>query len=79
MLALDRTRLANQRTILAFTVTAMHIMALGITFQTVVNLQHLSWLSWPLYGIAITIAAMGIWGYRKVSRDIYNAYQSVES
>jgi len=78
MLAMDRTRLANQRTILAYSVTAMHIMALGITFQTVKDLMHMAWMAWPLYCLAIAIAIIGFFSYRRVSRDMDVAYRDMK-
>jgi len=75
VLALDRTRMANYRTLLAFVLTSLHIAALGITFHKLDEFEQLSWLFLPLIGLSLTVFVLGLVSYIRVKKDVAHAYK----
>jgi len=74
ILAIDRTKLANQRTLLAFIGTCLHFIILGITFSKIEVLKDYFWLSIPFVVIGFIFLIIGILTYKKNKRDIDRAY-----
>ena len=71
VLALDRTRLANERTLLAWLRTALMLLVSGVTllklFEGVSSLEILGSILIPA---SILVAAIGVRGYFKTCRLI---------
>ena len=75
VLALDRTRMANYRTLLAFIVTSLHIGALGLTFHKLEEFERLSWLFVPLTVLSLIVFVLGLGSYIRVRKDVSRAYE----
>jgi putative membrane protein len=75
VLALDRTRMANYRTLLAFIITSLHIGALGLTFHKLEEFERLSWLFIPLIVLSLLVFTLGLGSYIRVKKDIDQAYK----
>ena len=58
-LALDRTKLANQRTVLSFIRTSLYLIISGIALMKVEALQGISWLSYVVIGISVIVLVIG--------------------
>lgn len=77
-LALERTKMANQRTLLSyirtgiyFSITGMGILKFGkIDWQT-----FLDWVGWGLIGLGILTAILGLFIYRRMAKEIRASYQ----
>lgn len=73
-LALDRTRMANQRTLLAYVRTGMYftVTALGVAYLGNNN-GRFGWVEWVLTGIGSTIVLAGLVNYfimrKKILRE----------
>ena len=70
-LAIDGTRLANQRTLLAYTRTGLFFIA------TAIGMAHLDqsggrfgWIEWGMTGIGIVVILIGIINYILMRRKI---------
>lgn len=77
-LAIDRTRLANQRTLLSFLRTSLYLVVSALAILKVESLKNL--ISWSWVGLALAglVATMGIINYLLVNRRIKAAYKMNE-
>ena len=73
-LAMDRTRLANQRTLLAFIGTSLHFLAGAITFAKVEAFAEVSWVSIPFFVLAPICLTLGVVSFLRNKRVMGKAY-----
>jgi len=75
-LAIDRTRLANQRTLLAYIRTAIMIFGTGITFIHIFRTQHILWIiGISLLPVSLLTAIIGLVSFfttRNKMKNLYN-------
>ncbi|WP_421889206.1 DUF202 domain-containing protein [Marinoscillum sp.] len=76
LLALDRTKLANQRTLLAFVRTSLYLVVSGIAVIKVDFLENISFLGFILVGISVIVLALGIWNYFHFRLKMMNQYRT---
>lgn len=76
-LAIQRTIMANQTTLLSFIRTSMYFLVAGISVQNVVRLSHLSWVFFLFYGIAGFLLIGGLLNYFRQKRLIEEARKMV--
>jgi putative membrane protein len=76
-LALQRTIMANQTTLLSFVRTSMYFLVAGISVQNVVRLAHLSWVFYLFYAISAGLLLGGIFNYFRQKRLIEEARKMV--
>ncbi len=70
-LALDRTRLANERTLLSYLRTALMLVVSGATAVKVMgDSVVLVVTGWALIGFGGAVAALGIWRFLSMRREI---------
>lgn len=77
-LAIDRTRLANQRTLLSFLRTALYLIISALAVLEVDFLRGLAPWSWTGVVMAIVVALIGIVNYWLVNRRVQAAYDLQE-
>lgn len=70
ILAVDRTKLANQRTLLAYIRTSFYFIGLGLTVIGIESFEKLKFLAIPLFIISPMIILMGIISYFKEQKKI---------
>lgn len=73
-LALDRTRLANQRTLLSYVRTGIYLAFTGMGILQFSETNRLNWLAWLFIGLGAIVAIIGIFVYRKMSKKINSIY-----
>jgi putative membrane protein len=74
-LALDRTKLANQRTLLAFVRTSLYLVVSGIAVIKVDFLEKISFLGFILVGVSLIVLILGIWNYFHFRKKMMNQYR----
>ena len=74
-LALDRTHLANQRTLLAFTRTGIYFIFTGLGIFQVLKSPAYFWLGWVAIGIGGVIALIGLINYLRMKKRVGRLYQ----
>ena len=74
-MALDRTRLANQRTLLAFVRTGLYLAATGAGIFRFSDTSRFFWLAWLLIGAGIVVVVLGIATYWQVIHKINKCYE----
>lgn len=70
VLAIDRTILANERTLLAYFRTMLALFAAG---GSLIHFVQATWalvVGWALLVAALLLFGVGVWRYRRVSRDL---------
>lgn len=65
-LALDRTFMANQRTLLGFLRTSLTLLLAGVSLLKLFALEELHILGWGLLVLALPVAVFGIYHYFRV-------------
>jgi len=78
-LAMDRTTLANERTFLAYIRTALSFSIVGATCIKFLSSRLAIMGGWALVAVALVLAIVGVWRYRKVHNRIAVAQSSSES
>ena len=78
-LALDRTKLANQRTLLSFVRTSLYLVVSGIAVLNVKILQDIRFLGFVLMGISILVFVAGIVNFFYFRRKMHSYYQDPPS
>ena len=74
-LAIDRTRLANQRTFLAFLRTSVYFSAMALTVIGVDKFEQLQDLSIPLFVVSGILLFIGVFSYLREKRKIRKVQQ----
>lgn len=76
-LAADRTRMANERTLLSYLRTFIMILASGVTFIKVFPENNkLFYTGVALIPIAIILLAIGVYSYAKVRKEMKELYKN---
>lgn len=58
-LAIERTRLANERTLFAYIRTSLYLLTAGISIFEIKSIFHLRWLGWVCLVFSVVIFALG--------------------
>lgn len=74
-LAIDRTKLANQRTLLAMLRTGLYLMVMAVTIVSLEFLEELRWVSSILFGAGIITILIGMYLWTNQNKKIKNLYQ----
>jgi len=77
-LAIDRTKLANQRTLLSYMRTSLYLVVSALALFNVKFLEEINYMGYFLLGLSILTFIFGIFNYRKFTKKIDKAYQNEE-
>ncbi len=69
-LALDRTKLANQRTLLAYLRTSFFFVGMGLTIIGIESFYKLKFLAAPLFLVSLIIIPIGVISYIREKKKI---------
>ena len=75
-LALERTRLANERTLFAYIRTSLNLILAGIAFLQLRYFESLQWLGWTSLAGSLVILVLGIWRYLQLRRQLNHYYKA---
>ncbi len=73
-LALERTTLANERTLFAYIRTSLYLILGGIAFLKMESLQTIQWLAYLSFGISFLMIVYGLIRYFKLKRKLQKFY-----
>jgi putative membrane protein len=71
ILALERTKLANERTLLSYIRSSLYLLIGGIGILQLKDFQHIKWLGYVALVICIIFLGVGIFRYVLLSRRLY--------
>jgi putative membrane protein len=74
-LALERTTLANERTLFAYIRTSLYLILGGIAFLKMESLATVQWLAYLSFGISLVMIIYGIVRYFKLKRKLQKFYE----
>ena len=74
-LAIDRTRLANQRTLLSFIRTALYLVVSGIALTKVKALEQIRWLGYVVFAASVIVLVIGFVNYFIFRNKIKKGYK----
>ena len=77
-LALERTVMANERTLMSFLRTALATAAAGLTIQHFANPVWLIWVGYALIPAGLLMGILGYISYRQRKKQIDNDKQLLE-
>lgn len=81
-LAMERTTLANERTLFAYIRSSIYLAITGITILSLPELHTLKWLSYILFPVAGVMVIYGVFRFQVLKRKLsvfYKAMQHEES
>jgi putative membrane protein len=73
-LALERTRLANERTLFAYLRTSLYLILGGIAFLQLKDFEHIKWLGYLSIGLSVIFFVVGIYTYFKLKSKLKKYY-----
>lgn len=75
-LALERTTLANERTLFAYIRTSLYLILAGIAFIELEKFETFKWLGYTLFSISSFLILFGIVRYFKLRKKLFKFYKS---
>ena len=76
-LALERTRLANQRTFFSFLRTSLYLVLAGIAFLQLQGFEELKWLGYVSIVFSIVFLVAGIFTYYGLKKKLNKFYSQI--
>lgn len=73
-LALERTKLANESTLLSYIRTSLYMLITGIALLQLKDLRQLHWMGFFALGVSVISLVVGIMRYRQLRRKLKNYY-----
>ncbi len=74
-LALDRTHLANQRTLLAYTRTGIYLVFTGLGLLHLIRIERdLYWIAWLAFALGGASIVTGMVSYLRMKQKINRLY-----
>lgn len=71
ILALERTKLANERTLLSYIRSSLYLLLGGIAILQLKDFRNIHWLGYVALAVCIIFLAVGIFRYVLLSRRLY--------
>lgn len=76
-LAIERTKLANERTLLTYIRTALYFLVAGSTLGYVIDSPFWNTMGWPLIITGVVVAILGSLRFIRVSRKIIESKKNI--
>lgn len=76
-LALERTRLANERTFFSFLRTSLYLLLAGIAFLQLQGFGELKWVGYVSIVFSIVFLVTGIVTYFRLKNKLYKFYSQI--
>lgn len=73
-LALERTRMANERTFLSYLRTSLYMLLGGIAFLQLKDFTNIRWLGYVAIGLAVVLIVTGVVRFYVLKRGMREHY-----
>lgn len=73
-LALERTRLANERTLLSYTRASLYMILGGITFLQLQDFKEIRWIGYATLASSVVIILIGIYRFFLINLRLKRLY-----
>lgn len=77
-LALERTRLANERTLFSYIRTSLYLLTVGMGILEIKSIQHLWAVAWICLVVSIVLFVIGVYRYYQLKKYL-NTFSYKES
>jgi putative membrane protein len=77
-LALERTKLANERTLLSYIRTSLYLLLAGIAILQLQGFDNIKWIGLLSLGLSVLLAATGIIRFYHLRTGLKKYYRSIE-
>ncbi len=74
-LALERTKLANERTLFAYIRTSLYLILAGMTLIQLQHFGSIQWIGIISLVLSVVILIVGIWRYRSLNVELKDYYK----
>lgn len=71
ILALERTKLANERTLLSYIRSSLYLLIGGIGILQLKDFESIKWLGYVALAVCVIFLALGVFRYLLLSRRLY--------
>lgn len=73
-LALERTRLANERTLLSYSRTSLYMLLGGIAFLQLQDFTKIRWIGYLAIGLSVVFILIGVLRYLQIEKRLQKYY-----
>jgi len=78
-LALERTKLANERTLLSYIRSSLYLLLGGIAIIQLEGFENIKFLGYVSLSLTILFMIIGIYRFQKLNKQLRNYYLQIES
>lgn len=78
-LALERTKLANERTLLSYIRSSLYLLLGGIAIIQLQGFESIKFLGYIAFGCTILFIIIGVYRFQKLNRQLKNYYEQIDS
>ncbi|NLB26218.1 MAG: DUF202 domain-containing protein [Bacteroidales bacterium] len=75
-LALERTKLANERTLLSYSRTSLYMLLGGIAFLQLEDFSNIVWVGYLAIGLSIILIIIGIYKFFLIRHRLADYYKT---
>lgn len=76
-LAMERTSLANERTLFAYIRASLYLSIAGVAILEYEGFATFSWLSYAIFGISLMLIFIGFYRFHRLRRKLATYYKSM--
>lgn len=78
-LAMERTKLANERTLLSYIRSSLYLLLGGIALIQLEGFESIKFLGYVSLLLTVSLIVIGIYRFRKLNKQLKNYYTQIES
>jgi putative membrane protein len=76
-LAMERTSLANERTLFSYIRASLYLGIAGVAIIEYEGFASFSWLSYVIFGLSVGLIFIGVFRYRRLKKKLSTYYKSM--
>lgn len=77
-LSLERTKLANERTLLSYIRSSLYLLLGGIAIIQLEGFESIKFIGYISLGFTIILVIIGVYRFQKLNRQLKNYYSQIE-
>lgn len=77
-LALERTRMANERTLFAYIRTSLYLLLAGIALWQLQGFENIIWLGFFLLALSLILLIVGIYKFYRLKNQLKKYYAATD-
>jgi putative membrane protein len=78
-LAMERTKLANERTLLSYIRSSLYLLLGGIALIQLQGFENIKFLGYVSLVLTVVLVIIGVYRFQKLNRQLKNYYMQIES